>query len=387
MKKVFIGVLAALMLFAFTACESQGYKIPTGLTVTATKTSYLAGADLDMSTISGVLEYSDGSTRTISGSELNGNRTASASVIFTYGTASGGLSATVDFTIYQPSEITKLTVSELPETAKSGDTEFENVPAVATLPDGTTADVKTTITVTAISGSVGTSVAVTPSKVEVDGTDLFAKTEGLDNWKVTVVNSSDFNDKTIASLAIEYVNTTTPTAVAGTYYVDDVVTYKVYAVDGSGNRKELTSGEYGVMGGKTLPASFTVKEAAGTDEYKLYLASDPTKVTSTALKAPQGTACVESVTFEKIAEKELAAAGGTLEVSQLSTYYTVKAVKHGDSASFTPSADNTVITNGTWAANEATTDTVFAPSIMVKVGKGAGAWVAATANQLTVAGK
>ena len=141
------------------------------------------------------------------------------------------------------------------------------------------------------------------------------------------------------------------------------------------------------MGGKTLPASFTVKEAAGTDEYKLYLASDPTKVTSTALKAPHGIAWVESVTFEKIAEKELAAAGGTLEVSQLSTYYTVKAVKHGDSASFTPSADNTVITNGTWAANEATTDTVFAPSIMVKVGKGAGAWVAATANQLTVAGK
>lgn len=71
MKKVFIGVLAALMLFAFVACDSQtGYKLPTGMTATVSKTEYLVGEKIDPNTITATVEFIDGSTQNFSGSQL-----------------------------------------------------------------------------------------------------------------------------------------------------------------------------------------------------------------------------------------------------------------------------------------------------------------------------
>ena len=395
-KTILVTMLAVAMLFAFTACEQQGYKIPTGLTATATKTSYLAGSSADASTITGVLEYSDGSTKTIPGTALmiNDSGLDSGVISVSYSTANGDLEFRIPVTVYKVADVTSVAISELPATAKANDETFDEVPAVATLPDGTTEDVEVTITTSAITGAVGSSVKPTVSKVNIgtdDTTNFYpSKVTGLDNWSVTVSNASTFDEDSISSLAVEYVNTTTPEASAGTYYVDDVVTYKVYAVDSSSNRKELAPGEYGVIGGATLPASFNITTTAGTTEYTLYLVADPTKTTASGqgVKAPAGKAWVESVSFTKKAEaSKLAAAGGKLEVTNLSTYYDVKVVGHGGSAaSFTPSAANCVITAGTWAENKAITDTVFTPSIMVNVGKGDGAWTVATAEQLVVAG-
>ena len=73
MKKcILIGALAALMLFAFTACEPQAtYKVPTGLTISTTKTAYLVGETLDVASFTGTVRYSDGSSDKLSGSELS----------------------------------------------------------------------------------------------------------------------------------------------------------------------------------------------------------------------------------------------------------------------------------------------------------------------------
>ena len=50
MKKVFIGVLAALMLFAFVACDNNAsVKVPTGMTLAVSRTAYLEGEDFDPS--------------------------------------------------------------------------------------------------------------------------------------------------------------------------------------------------------------------------------------------------------------------------------------------------------------------------------------------------
>ena len=71
-KSILIGALAALMLFAFTACEPQAtYKVPTGLTISTTKTAYLVGETLDVASFTGTVRYSDGSSDKLSGSELS----------------------------------------------------------------------------------------------------------------------------------------------------------------------------------------------------------------------------------------------------------------------------------------------------------------------------
>ncbi len=100
-KSIFVVALAALMLIAFTACEQQisTYKVPVGLTLTTTKTEYFTDEALDPSTFSGVVEYSDGSTQTLSGTELSLSETA-GKVEASYGSGSYIAKASVDVARY-----------------------------------------------------------------------------------------------------------------------------------------------------------------------------------------------------------------------------------------------------------------------------------------------
>ena len=381
-KSILTIVLAALMLIGFTACEQAVYKVPTGLSVTATRTGYLAGEPIDINTISGTLEYSDGSTRSISGSELSivGGEGV-------YVASYGKLTATLEITEYKVADIKSLAISELPTTVEAKATSVE-AEGVATLPNGDTSNVDVTLTITALT-QVGTTAEPKITAYAVNTMAYTGEVTGTDDWQVTVVSAGEFDITDIKTISVTYVNTTTPDAAAGTYYVDDVVTYKVWGTDNAGNTRELTTSEYGVVDGATLPASFTITEKAGDTEYLLYAKVNPTVRTSagSGIKAPQGQAWVESVTFTKSSTAhELAAAGGTLQVTQLTNYYDVNVVKHGESAAFVPSTTNTSITAGKWPANTASTTTVFAPEIMVKVGKIAD-WKVATAEQLVVAGK
>ena len=384
MKKILIAVLAVAVLFGFAACEEQGYKVPTGLTISTTKASYLEGQAVDLSTVTGKLEYSDGTFRTLAGNELSEVVLANGVITASYGGAD--LTASVPVTVYGYADVTALAVSDLPTSAKVDKESFE-VPAVATLPDGTTANVKANIAVTAIAGSVGDSVVVTVSSVSIvgdeDSTDLKAKTTGIaDDWKVTIVNLTEFDPEKVASIAIVATNTTTPKAGVVAPYVDDVLSISVVATDEEGATKTLTSSEYGVMSGKTLPATVTAKENAGTEGVVVYLLSNPS-IKSSAFNAPKGTAWIESVSFVAKEDAELAAAGGSLTPDTLSQYYEIKTVGHGGEAQtkFTPSADNCIITNDTWTEDDA----VFTPAISVKIGRGGNDWVTAAVDQLAVA--
>ena len=74
MKKSISAILvAALMLVAFTACNNEvpAYKVPTGLTIQVTRTDYLVGEAVDPSTISGTVDFFDGSSKALSGTELS----------------------------------------------------------------------------------------------------------------------------------------------------------------------------------------------------------------------------------------------------------------------------------------------------------------------------
>ena len=382
-----LAVLAVAVLFGFAACEEQGYKIPTGLTISTTKTSYLEGQAVDLSTVTGKLEYSDGTFRTIAGNELGSvTLEPTGTITATY----NDLLAKVDVTMYGYDDVTALAVSDLPTSAKVGKDSFE-VPAVATLPDGTTANVKANIAVAAIAGNVGDSVAVTVNGVTIVGdagtTALKDKTTGIaDDWKVTIVNSTEFDPEKVASIAIVATNTTTPKAGAKTPYVDDVLSISVVATDAEGATKTLTSSEYGVMSGKTLASTYTVKEDEGAENIVVYLLSNP-GIKSDPYKTPVGTAWVESVTFKKSeTASELSADGGTLTNSILKNYYTIELKKHGETnATFDEtSTDFCIITNDTWAENTSTAPTTFRPTISVKVGRGATEWVSAPVDPLAV---
>ena len=72
-KSISVILVAALVLFAFTACEQQmpTYKVPTGLTISTTKDAYIDGEKLDVNSITGIVRYSDGSSDTLTGAELS----------------------------------------------------------------------------------------------------------------------------------------------------------------------------------------------------------------------------------------------------------------------------------------------------------------------------
>ena len=120
-KSIFVVALAALMLIAFTACEQQisTYKVPVGLTLTTTKTEYFTDEALDPSTFSGVVEYSDGSTQTLSGTELSlvegrTSATGKTTISASYGAGSYVAKADVEVTRYA---IDSIKLSNFPTTA------------------------------------------------------------------------------------------------------------------------------------------------------------------------------------------------------------------------------------------------------------------------------
>lgn len=312
MKKVFIGVLAALMLFAFTACEQQGYKIPTGLTVEATRTSYLEGEAIDFSTITGTVEYSDGSTKTVPGSALtaNTNKANSAEPVLRlmYGGSSSGVAAAVNLTVYGNDDITALQVTA-PTTAKASATSL-TADAVATLPDGTTTNVKVTITVS-VPSAIG-EATLTATKVEVGTEDLTKDAKGLEDWKVTVVTGTDFDAEDISSIVVEQTEGE---------WVTENVSYKVYAVDGDGNKKELASSEYTWKDGKAPASSYQLKKTAQSDgNYVAIYNTDPT-IESTAFNYSAGKSWIVNIT---VTPKESTSVPSGDISSTVSTYYDFK---------------------------------------------------------------
>ena len=69
-KSILIGALAALMLFAFVACDNSTpvNKTIEGLEVTTTKTDYLVNQTFDPSTVSVLVRYTDGTTAPVNAS-------------------------------------------------------------------------------------------------------------------------------------------------------------------------------------------------------------------------------------------------------------------------------------------------------------------------------
>lgn len=135
-RKVFIGVFAAIMLVAFTACENQvpTYKVPVSMTAETSKTEYLVGETLDPSSITATVYFSDGSSSEYPGNmvgataeKLSAKGTKSVDLEFGAGsaTSSKGLAKTsLTVNVY---DVESITLGNLPTTAAWDDKEDKAV--------------------------------------------------------------------------------------------------------------------------------------------------------------------------------------------------------------------------------------------------------------------
>ena len=355
MKKFITIALAVAVLFSFAACQ-QAYKVPTGLSVSTTRTGYLVGEQIDLSTVTGTLEYSDGSTRTISGAELSAPQgldvdSTTTEISFVYG-GNGGVGATLLINVYNYSDIEKISVTELPSTTSEVNkgTMFR-IPASATLPDGSVASVEVFIGADTSGKKVGDVVKATPASVGIGdfskptwitGVEL----EGFDNWEITIVSTTEFDASTVASLSIEQVNSTRSD---GKNLVGDTVTYKVYAVDGNGNKEELTSADYTWLNGKAPASSYVLTGTANasSETYTAIYNENPKITNATGFKY-ETVAADDWITSFAITPKANTSINGgtTLQPTSIATYYDVTATYAAKGAqTYTLSADNAVIMN------------------------------------------
>ncbi len=292
MKKTILTIMvAAMMLVAFTACEQQmpTYKTPVGMTLQASKTVYLEGEAFDESTLTGVVTYSDGSSDTFTGSQLNYNATSGAatngvrplSITAEYGLTGKEVSAqtTVYYYTVAADDITvgniptvatstgtgyKIDLSEVTVTVNVGGetrelvrgTEFTNTDYTdgsGSYTEDTTVEPKGTLTTVSIFGQTGVAVPV-PADYEI--TVVYEKpavTPG-DPSKVTVYYS--INDGAWS--------TTAPTD--STVYYDDSVDVEIRLEDASNNTVKVLSNSdlTRINGSAALVSNYEISDKAST---------------------------------------------------------------------------------------------------------------------------
>ena len=235
MKKTILTIMvAAMMLVAFTACEQQmpTYKTPVGMTLQASKTVYLEGEAFDESTLTGVVTYSDGSSDTFTGSQLNYNATSGAtnngvrplSITAEYGLTGKEVSAqtTVYYYTVAADDITvgniptvatstgtgyKIDLSEVTVTVNVGGetrelvrgTEFTNTDYTdgsGSYTEDTTVEPKGTLTTVSIFGQTGVAVPV-PADYEVEVVYEPAAPTAFDQGKTTSISVALADDATV----------------------------------------------------------------------------------------------------------------------------------------------------------------------------------------------
>ncbi len=384
-KSILIGVLAALMLFAFTACEQQGYKIPIGLELTNAKTTYLVGEPFDYEAITGTVSFSDDSSKNVTGMDLIGSNVSTDGAgtrlaTFAYGGTQSGVVASVAYEVATPVSV-KLTT--LPTTGEIGATTIKGVPAEVKLSNGETISMDVDVTVTALAGQAGSQAAVTVGSIKLYTTTVdAAKITGDENWKVTLTAASDkFDASNVTSLVVVYTNSDSNSS-AESPYVGDTVTAAIYAVDGNGNRNTtaLTPSDYVVKDGKTLTLSHTVTKDA-SEVYTVIYKAKPTVSVDVQFKGGRG--YVSNLTATAKVPQPAIVEGSTMTPEMLATYYTIDTTYVGpEGGDIALNATNCVISNPT------VTKTSYTPSVQVFYGKaGAEEWKALSLTALSVTDK
>ena len=329
-KSILIGVLAALMLFAFTACDSQvGYKLPVGMSVDVTKTEYLEGEKVDPSTIVAKVDFSDGTSQNFDGSKLGVAASAlepeagenSVNLTLAYGVGENIATQTITLYCY---EVKSIALGNLPTTAAADKTiDTSAVTAVVGYGNGktrtlTSDDFKVTATATGSAGDKNS--AVTVNSISVFGTTLTIGSDegnvtltGTDNWKVDVATATttpDEFDESKFEYKYEiryYLNGADgyEEEIPATAYVDERWTWEIVAVQGNATRPAVEGEDYFVVAG-ALPTSKEVQlvvdpatEGAPDEPYEatiVYRSKEGVNATEDTFTIPYGKDYIKAFT-------------------------------------------------------------------------------------------
>lgn len=333
-KGILIGALAALMLFAFTACENKVPEINYGnadvlaATIVSGDTEYLVGQEFDASRYTIELLLTNNKTVTVNGAsnmilddaEKAMTTAGTKPVTVSYG---AGEINKVYITVFNPSALTvdasglvktEYKYSEVSE-GKNPTANKEGLVVTATYGSGKTAvldadDYTTSPVICATDPGLKDNV---PQSTEVGVDVSFGGVTVEDAFKVSVVTEQEPAEEEdpakgkVADIAVFYKvnNGTELEALPATLYIGDSVTYEVYAVDKFGDKvgsaleltagtsgQVVTAGGYQVVAG-TLPETITV--AADTEVSATVSAIIEGKTYTEDIKVGKGSDTVKAI--------------------------------------------------------------------------------------------
>lgn len=417
-KSIIYICLAAVLVLGVTACQdAAAYKQVVGLTATTTKAEYIVGEYVDPSTISAVVEFSDGSMKTISGSQVSvavakdyasictGNKfVAEGTVDVTV--AYGGVSNTVEV---KAADVENVVLGNLPTTAAwvESKAKIDTSAVTATvklttgsereLAAGEFTDITYTVaneaankkdavvTVTGIT-IFGEKYMVTPSSDETTVTFT-----GTPEWKVNIGDKAltfDFEDTYVLKFKYAYTSSTKDFTYKndGTdakFYAGDKVTWTAYLENtengkpSKGATYELDAKDLYFKNTPNAPASeITLK--ADPASYTVWYAKDMS-ISAATLEIKAGEDWIENVDVKFTAEK---ASVGSVEADDFTYKVTTYLDKEAAEAlKMLNTATDVTVVNNTVAEG----DTTYIPRLIITYGKGEGTPHPVTLSSVSVA--
>ena len=331
---ILIGALAALMLFAFTACENKVPEINYGnddvlaATIDSGDTEYLVGQEFDASRYTIELLLTNNKTVTVNGAsnmilddaEKAMTTAGTKPVTVSYG---AGEINKVYITVFNPSALTvdasglvktEYKYSEVSD-GKNPTADKEGLVVTATYGSGKTAvldadDYKTSPVICATDPGLKDNV---PQSTEVGVDVSFGDITVEDAFKVSVVTEQepaeepDPAEGKVADIAVFYKvnNGTELEALPATLYIGDSITYEIWPVDTYGDKVgdnaltltagtsgQVVTGGYQVVAG-TLPTTITV--AADTEVSATVSAIIEGKTYTEDIKVGKGSDTVKAI--------------------------------------------------------------------------------------------
>ena len=372
MKKSISAILvAALMLFAFTACEQQvpdfqGY-YPTMVTV-AQNGVIVDGQTATPAMFTATVTYANGEKGAVDGIVTIENGEAIASVTGVDGKA---ITAKTDV-VY--TKVQSFAVSgDTQSVTQNGKPDYSKLTLTATYDGGTyTYTSSDRVSVGASSSAVDTSklgeVVVKPENLEVNSLDLiFAEITAVD-WSINVVkgSSTTYDPDLFDHLVVEYAYTDSESkAYTGdTHYTGDKVSVSVYAVDSNGNKStnKLTKDtDYYYIDEAPTSETGIALTTKSAKTYQIVAKADP--ATSYDVEIPAGQNYVKTVAIKgadgwKPTEGTRAQVGNFVYTATMA-----EALSDGETFTYDYSTYATLL-------DPTVTKTTYAPDFLVKVGKG-----------------
>ena len=370
-KSILIGVLAALMLFAFVACEQQMpvYKSADYIEINQVS-DFIKGQDFDANWFSVTINFTDGSTKTVAGSGVVTEKDWSKySVTATVKTVNGDMTQEFTATALDPESIvidatTKPVTQVYVEATQNAPVKVEV--KGATLVAGNAEWVLGADELAKVSVD---DVVLIPAERMAAGAytkNLVAEYDGqaIDTASTVVVNvvadpknpadpsyeepAKPLTKDDVQSLGVEWAITgddeSKSTSKSFTATVGDTVTYTIYGLSASGEKIELEDGDYEVVSG-SIPSGTPL----ATDDITGYV--DPDDEEAVAVKPFEATIKFVPATDKTTPNYGLdATIDLTLTVNDALTEETIEAVTASDFM-YKPTEKD-----GVWTATEVPAD-------------------------------